>query len=156
SRGSDGRPPARRAPGRGGPRRSGGARRAARPRAPPRRARATASARGPRARAHRRVPPEHRRAVVALAPAAPRHEIRADALAQLLVQLVLVERPALLQRVARRRGDLVEGGGRGEALLLGQTLHLPAELGGELVVVAGDQRAALAGGVAGRAGVDRD
>src|SRR5687768_17785247 len=45
-----------------------------------------------RPRLHRREAPQHRRDVVALAAPAPRHQRGADALPQLLVQLVLVER----------------------------------------------------------------
>jgi hypothetical protein len=93
--------------------------------------------------------------VVAATAAAPRHQVRADALAELLVQLVLVEPAASGERVARRVGHLVERVGRREAVLVGQASDLPPELCAELVVVAGDQRPAVEGEVARRQGVDR-
>ena len=70
------------------------------------------------------------------------------------MQRVLVERAAR-QRVLRGGRDLVQRLGRGEAVLGGEPLDLPAQLGGELAVVAGDQRAAVEREVVGRERVDR-
>jgi hypothetical protein len=55
------------------------------------------------------------------------------------VQLVLVESPAVRQCILRGRRHLLERLARGESLLGGEMLDLPAHLCGKLVVVAGDQ-----------------
>src|SRR4051812_8153000 len=132
------------------------AHRLARARRAPRRAGDVAPLRvEPDAGLHRRVAPQQRRDVVALAAATPGHQVRADPPAQLLVQGVLVERAPAGQGVRRRGRDLLERGGRGEALLRREPLHLLPELRGELGVVAGDERPAVQREVAGRERVDR-
>ena len=93
--------------------------------------------------------------MVAPAALAPRHHVRANAPAQLLVQLVLGELATAFQRIARGRGHLLERLGRREAVLGGQALDLPAELRAELAVVAGDQRTPVEGEVPRCQGVDR-
>ena len=103
----------------------------------------------PGARLHGGVAPQHRSHVVALAALAPGHQVGVDALSQLLVQLVLVERPAPGQRSLRGARHLLERRARGESLLGGQKLDLPAELCAKLAVVAGDQGAPVEREVAG-------
>jgi hypothetical protein len=93
----------------------------------------------PSARLDRGVAPQHRSDVVAPAAPTPGHQVGADALSQFLVELVLVERPAVCQRILRDRRHLLERLARGESLVGGETLDLPAELLGKLAVVAGDQ-----------------
>jgi hypothetical protein len=70
------------------------------------------------------------------------------------VQVVLVERAALRERLLRRRRHLRERRSRGEALLGREALDLPPELRAELVVVARDQSAAVERLVARRERVD--
>lgn len=52
------------------------------------------------------------------------------------MELVLFERTAAAQRGPGGLGHLVEGVGRGETLLGGQPLNLPAELHPQLAIVA--------------------
>jgi hypothetical protein len=52
------------------------------------------------------------------------------------MELALVERTAAAQRGPGGLGHVVEGVGRGEPLLGGQPLNLPAELHAQLVIVA--------------------
>ena len=91
---------------------------------------------------------------MALAAVAPGQQVGADTLAQLVVELPLAQRATPAQRALRRLGDLIEGGGRGEALLGGQPLDLLAELHYQLAVVSRDQRTAVEGEVIGRKRVD--
>ena len=92
---------------------------------------------------------------MAVAALAPGHQVRADTLAQLVVELVLAQRASSAQRAFRRLGDLVERVGRAEALLGGQPPHLLAELREQLVVVARDQDPAVEREVVGSERVDR-
>ena len=92
----------------------------------------------PRARLDGREAPQHRSDVVAPAALAPRHQVRANAPAELLVQGVLVER-AIRERLLDRRRDLVEGVAERKPLLGREPLDLLAELRTELLVVTSKQ-----------------
>jgi hypothetical protein len=71
------------------------------------------------------------------------------------VQRGLVQRPAVPERVGRRRCDLLQCARDREAALGGQPRDLTAELRRELVLVAGDQGASVERQVAGRERMDR-
>jgi len=104
---------------------------------------------------HGPVAPQHRGDVMALAPAAPGHQVGTDSLAELVVELVLAQCATAVQRPLRRLGYLRERVGGSEGFLGRQPLDLLTELGAELIVVGRDQGASVEREVLGCERVDR-
>ena len=92
---------------------------------------------------------------MALTTLTPRHQVGADSLAKLVVELILGQRTTVAERIRRRLRNFVERIRGSDARLDGQLLELPTKLCTQLIVVGRYQRTSVEAKVRGRQHMNR-